>query len=115
MLKRLMRIFLVFVIALAATMPVGARAMQMPAGTMGLSVDHPCSNCPDRSNTGTKSGMMPACQILACAGAIAMLPAPTLLPGRTFLRATFLMAPPVRWTKAADAPDPFPPRLAALI
>jgi hypothetical protein len=115
MLRWLAHVFLAFAIALAATVPVGARAMQMPAGMMGMSADHPCPNCPEQPNNGTKSGKMPACQILACAGTVAMLPAPALLHGRTFLRATFLMAPPVRWTQSSLGPDPFPPRLVALI
>lgn len=106
-----MHVFLAFVIALAATMPVGARAMQMPAGMTGMSVDHPCPNCPEQPS----SGKMPGCQILVCAGTVAMLPVPTALPGRTFLRATFMMAPLARWTQASIGPDPFPPRLVAHI
>ena len=46
---------------------------------------------------------MPACQVLACAGAVATLPSPALLPGRVLLRAAYLTISPVRWTTAARA------------
>jgi hypothetical protein len=111
MLRRLTRVLLAFMIAVTATLPASVRAMPMPADMSGAAMPQHCPSCP----SGMTPGKMPACPILACAGAVAMLPAPALLPQRILLRAVYLMAPPARWTAAAPAPDPFPPRPIALI
>ncbi|MBN8900698.1 MAG: hypothetical protein J0H57_06640 [Rhodospirillales bacterium] len=114
MLGRLTHLLLSLIVALATTMSVGARAMPMSAGMTGAAIQRHCPNCP-HDQTGSHSGKMPACQVLACASAIAVLPAPALLPTRILVRAAYLMAIPVRWTGAALIPDPFPPRPIALV
>lgn len=106
---------LAVIFALAATLPIGVRAMPMPAGVAGMAVQQHCPSCPHPARTGTNRDKMPACQVLACAGAVATLPSPALLPGRVLLRSAYLAAPPVQWTAAARAPDPFPPRSIALV
>ncbi|MDQ2805292.1 MAG: hypothetical protein M3Y41_22410 [Pseudomonadota bacterium] len=103
-----------FIVALAATMPVGARGMPMSADAMGMAIHNGCQTCP-HDQTGSNPGKMPACQVLACASVIAVLPVPALLPVRILLYATYLTALPVRWTAAPPAPDPFPPRPVVLI
>lgn len=110
MLRRFAHLLIAFVVALAAAMPAGARPMPMAADAVGTAVHHGCQTCPH-----DPTGKLPACPILACASAAAVLPAPALLPERILLRAAYLMARPVRWTAAAHAPDPFPPRSVALV
>lgn len=110
MLRRLTHVLFAFMIAVAATLPVGVRAMPMAADMTGAAMPQHCPNCP----TGTTPDKMPTCPILACSGAVAMLPTSVVLPERVLLRAVYLMAPPVRWTAASPAPDPFPPRPIAL-
>lgn len=102
------------ILALAATMPAGARVMPMPADATGMAVHHGCQTCP-RDPTGSKLGKMSACQILACASAVAVLPAPALLPERILLGTAYLVAFPARWAGAPPRPDPFPPRPIVLI
>ena len=111
MLRRLAHVLLAFMIAAAATLPVGVRAMPMAASMSGAAMPHHCPSCP----TGTTPDKMPACPILACSGAVAMLPTSVVLPERVLPRAVYLMAPPARWTAASPAPNPFPPRPIALI
>lgn len=110
MLRRLTHVLLAFMIAVAATLPVGARAMPMATDMSGAAMPQHCPNCP----AGMTPDKMPACPILACSGGVAMLPTSVVLPERVLLRAVYLMAPPVRWTAASPAPDPFPPRPIAL-
>lgn len=102
------------IVALAATMPAGARVMPMAPDAAGAAIHRGCQTCPHDEN-GSHPGKMPACQILACAGAIAVLPGPALLPGRVLLSASYLTALPERWTAEWPAPDPFPPRPLVLI
>ena len=108
--KRLTRVLLAFVVALAAAIPVGARAMPMPSDAVGTALLQHCLGCPQHPGTGSNPDKMPACQILACADAVATLPAPVLLAKRVPLRAAYSAAPPMRWTGSAPAPDPTPPR-----
>jgi hypothetical protein len=115
MLRRLSQVLLAFIVALAMVLPVSVRAMPMPAGMSGTAIQQHCTNCPRPARTGTNPDKMMACQVLACTAAVATLPSPALLPGRVLLRAAYLMASPVRWTAAARAPDPFPPRPIALV
>ena len=111
-----MRVLIAFVIVLAATVPVGVHAMPMPPAVSGMTADQPCPRCPSHRQSGdTNSGKMPACQILACAGPLVMLPAPVLAYQQAFLRVAYLMAPPARWADARPAPDPFPPRPIVLL
>jgi hypothetical protein len=109
--RRLTRVLLAFMIAVTATLPASVRAMPMPADMSGAAMPQHCPSCP----TGTTPDQMPACQILACAGAVATLPTPVLLPGRALLRVVYLAAPAVRWIGMPPVPDPFPPRPIALI
>ena len=115
MLRRLTHVLLAFIFALAMALPASVHAMPMPAGMTGVAVQQHCPSCPHPARTGTNPDKMPVCQVLACAGAVATLPSPALLPGRVLLRSAYLAAPPVRWTPAARAPDPFPPRSIALV
>jgi hypothetical protein len=115
MLRRLTQVLIALIVALAATMPASVRAMPMPAGMTGMDVQTDCPSCPD-TPAGTNPDKMPTCPILACVGAVATLPSPALLPERVLPHAaSYLLAPPVRWTGAPIAPDPFPPRPFVLV
>ena len=111
-----MRVLIALVIALATTMPVGVHAMPMPSGMNGMALHQPCPGCPQHSQTGHMNpGTMPACQVLACTGPLAMLPAPVLAHQQAFLRVAYVKSAPARWTDARPAPDPFPPRPIVLL
>jgi hypothetical protein len=111
-----MRALIALVIALATTLPVGTHAMPMPSALNGMAADQPCPSCPQHPQTGDMNpGYMPACQILACAGPMAMLPAPVLAHRQAFLRVAYVKVPPARWTEAGPAPEPFPPRPIVLL
>jgi hypothetical protein len=115
MLRRFTRVFGAFIIALAATMQGGVRAMPMAQGMTGMAIQQSCPSCPHDPNTGTSPDKMPTCQVLACAGAVAaILPASALLPERVIVGAAYLMTSPARQTGASPTPDPFPPRSIAL-
>jgi hypothetical protein len=58
---------------------------------------------------------MPACEILACAGPLAMLLTPVLAQGQAFFRVAYVKASPARWTDARPTPEPFPPRPIVLL
>jgi hypothetical protein len=58
---------------------------------------------------------MPACQILACAGPLAMLPTPVVAHGPDLFPVAYVAAAAARWTDARPAPDPFPPKPIALV
>lgn len=114
MAKSVGRVLLALIIALAVAMPVSVRAMPMAmsGGDMaGMASDQPCQNCPDHQQQGnTAPDKMPACPALACITAPAVLPVPTLLPGRIAVRADHVWPRAVRLAGADPAPDPFPPR-----
>lgn len=114
MLRRPIQVLLALIIALAAAVPVGVRAMPMSAAMSGTGIQH-CPVCPQHRSTGANPDKMPACQVLACASAVATLPSPALLSERVPLHAAYLTVLPVRWTALARAPDPFPPRTIALV
>jgi hypothetical protein len=103
---------LIALVVIVTTTPIGARAMPMPLTSGGTAMDQPCQNCPQPDQTGntTPDKMPPACQALACAGVLAMLPMPVLVPERVQFRVVYAPVPPARWTAATSAPDPFPPR-----
>jgi hypothetical protein len=116
MLRRATRVLIAFLVALAVTMPAGARAMPMPAMSDGVAADQPCQKCPQPDQTGnTTPDKMPACQAFVCASALATLPAPALVPGRIQFRIAYALARPARWADTAPAPDPFPPRPIVLL
>lgn len=115
MVRRLTHILLAVIFALAVTLPGGVRAMPMPADMSGAGMQQQCPSCPEPVRTSPSPDKMPACQVLACAGTVAALPSPVLLPGHVLLHATYLAAPPTRWTATARTPDPFPPRSIALV
>ena len=116
MLMRVTRVLMALIIVLAGTTPVGVHAMPMPPALNGMAADQPCPSCPQHPLTGdTNPDTMPACQILACAGPLAMLPTPVLVHGQTFSRVAYAKAPPARRTEAGPAPDPFPPRPIVLL
>jgi hypothetical protein len=108
-----MYVLLAVVVALATTLPTGARAMPRAMGMTGTAMHKDCPNCPDPPGTGENPDKMPACQ--ACVGMAATLPSPAVLPRRVVLRAAYLTAPPQRLTGALPAPDPFPPRPTVLV
>lgn len=112
--RRLMHFMLALIVALAATMPIDARAMSMPATMTGAAV-HQCPSCPDHSGTPPASHKMPACPLLACVMASAVLPIPVMLPERVALRTSYLPAISTRPAGALCAPDPFPPRSFAFV
>jgi hypothetical protein len=113
---RVIRMVIAVVVALAVTMPVGARAKPMPAADMnGKTIEQPCQNCPQPDQTGgTTPDKMPACQMFACVGSAVLLPAVAIAPGRVHFRVAYLGTPPAHWTQAAPAPDPFPPKSIVL-
>jgi hypothetical protein len=116
MLRRVTRVLIALVIALAATMPVGVHAVPMPSALNGMAADQPCPSCPQHPRTGdTNPDKMPACQILACAGPLATLPSPVLVHEQAFFRVAYATAPPARRTEAGPAPDPFPPKPIVLL
>ncbi len=115
MLRRLTHLLLALLIALATTMSVSARAMPMPADMTGTAIQRHCPNCPHERRTGTNPDQMPACQVLACAGAVAILITPALRPVRVLLRTAYPAALSVRWAALPSAPDPFPPRPIVLV
>lgn len=115
MVRQLTHVLIAVIVALATVLPISVRAMPVSPGMSGMGLQQDCPNCPHPARTGTNPDKMPACQVLACAGAVATLPSPVLLPGRVLLRATYLTALPIRWTPAPRAPDPFPPRPIALV
>lgn len=117
MLRRLTRVLIALLVALAATMPIGARAMPMPMppAAGGVDAGQPCQNCPQPHQPGSMDpGKMPACQVLACTGALATLPVPALMHERVQFKVAYGQPTPARWDGAAPAPDPFPPRPVAL-
>jgi hypothetical protein len=114
MLGRVLRVLMVFIVALAGAMPVGVHAMPTQSIANEMPSSQPCSSCPQQSTGHKTPGDMPACQILACVGPIAMLPAPVLTHGQAFLRVVYVKGPPTRGPEAGPAPDPFPPRTIVL-
>jgi hypothetical protein len=116
MLGQVRRVLMAFVVALAGAMPVRVHAMPMQSIANGMPSSQPCSSCPQQSQTGHKKPAdMPACQIFACAGPTAMLPAPVLTLGQAFLRVLYGKGPPSRRPEAGPAPDPYPPRPIVLL
>ncbi|MFZ3237209.1 MAG: hypothetical protein WA417_08700 [Stellaceae bacterium] len=116
MLGRVTRVLIALVFALAATMPIGLHAMPMPSAVNGTAAHNPCPSCPQHPMSGDINlGKMPACQILACAGPLAMPAAAVLAHGPAFLRVVYAIAPPTRWTDRGPAPDPFPPKPTVLL
>ncbi len=112
--------FLVAFLFALAMLPAVTRAMPMRmgsivAGIAGAAMHQDCQGCPHARSPGTASGKMLPCPILACAGAVAVLPAPVLLPVRIALPTRFARAPQLHWAGAPRAPDPFPPRPVALV
>lgn len=113
---RFAHVLVALVVALATMAPLDLRAMPMSGGMAGMVFHQPCQDCPQSHQTGsTNPDTMPACQAVACTGAVATLPAPVLLPGRVLLPAAYLMIVPVRWTGTRPTPDPLPPRPLALV
>jgi hypothetical protein len=115
MVRRLIHTVLAVIFVLAVTLPGSVRAMPMPANMGGAGMQQQCPSCPEPMRTSPSPDKMPACQILACAGTVAALPSPVLLPARILLRSTYLAANPAHWTAVARTPDPFPPRPIALV
>jgi hypothetical protein len=116
MLRRVTHVLIALIIAMAATMPAGVRAMPMPSAANGMAADQLCPSCPQHPQSGHMNpNKMPACQVLVCAGSLAMLPGSVSVHEQAFLRLAYEKMPPARWTDAGPAPDPFPPRLIVLL
>jgi hypothetical protein len=116
MFSRVTRVLIAVIIAIAATIPIGVHAMPMPSAMNGMAADQPCPSCPQHPLTGdTNPGRMPVCQILACAGPLAMLPTSVLAHGQVFFLVAYATAPPARWTDGGPAPEPFPPKPIVLL
>ena len=114
MLRRLAPVLLAVLFALVATLPLGGRAMSLAAGTAGTAMHQHCASCPS-SRSDTAPDKMPACQVLACAGAVAVLPTAAWLPGRILLGTVHPQPLARQWIGALPAPDPFPPSPIALV
>ena len=117
--RRLAPVLVAFLFALAAMLPGAGRAMPMQmgpiaAGMAGAGLYQGCAGCPHAPRTGTAPHWMQACQIMACAGAVAVLPAPAWLSGRVLTGTAHPRLSAHDWTGAQPAPDPFPPRSIAL-
>jgi hypothetical protein len=111
-----MHVLIAFIVALAATMPAGVRAMPMSPAGSGMGADQPCQNCPQPSQTGnTSPDKMPPCQVFACANVLATLPTPAPIRVRVQFGVAYVQPPSARWSEAAPAPDPFPPRPIVLL
>lgn len=110
---RVTHALIALIVAFAATVSAGMGAMPMRANAAEV-VQDGCQACPHMRTT-PNPGNMPGCQVLACASVVAVLPTPEPLPRRTLLSAVYLVAPPVHWTEAPAAPDPFPPKASVPI
>jgi hypothetical protein len=106
-----MGVLIAFLIVLATTIPA---AMAMSSAVNGMAGDQHCPSCPQQTGH-MNSDKMPACQILACVGPLATLPAPGLVHGQAFFRVAYVQEPPAHLTDAGPAPDPFPPRSIVLL
>ncbi len=113
MTRRLAHLLIAFIMAVAAAMPASAYAMPMPSDATGMAVQQPCPRC-SHDRTGSNPDKMPACQVLACAGLVAVLPTPAQMVGYGVLRVAYVRAVPSRWTEAVPGLDPFPPRAVVL-
>jgi hypothetical protein len=111
MLTQVMRLLIALILAIGLIIPTGLSAMPMPDGMMSQALDQPCQHCPQsQDHGGTIPRKMPACTSFACLSAAAVIPAPVLVPGRTFSKARYSIPALARPVGAAPAPDPFPPR-----
>ena len=115
MLRWLAPAVLAVVFMLVAALPRGADALPMPASMSGTVIQPHCPSCPPPAHPGANPEKMPACQVLVCAGAVAVLPTASLLPGRVLLGIVHPQLLARRWTGARPAPDPFPPRTIVLV
>jgi hypothetical protein len=87
--KRFVRVLFAFVVALAAAIPAGVRAMPTLAGAASMATQEHCPNCPEHSKPSPNPDTMPACQALTCVGTVAMLPIPVLLTPRSPLQVAY--------------------------
>ncbi|WP_428390944.1 hypothetical protein [Lichenicoccus sp.] len=108
MARRLTRILIVLIVALAMALPVAVRAMPAPIGAAGFALH--VSICPNPDRAAANPVTVPACQITACISSVAILPDAARPVGRALMRAAYPTALSARWTMFARAPDPFPPR-----
>src|SRR5437764_268462 len=104
MLRRLTHVLVALVIAVAATMPAGARAMPMQGGPMDLGGGQPCQQCPDRSMPDPMSGKMTLCPVLVCAGPLVVMPTASSIGIRSVHRIAYPAILPARFAGAAPAP-----------
>lgn len=123
MVKSVARILVAVLAVVAIAMPAGARIIPMADNIMPVSADmmgkaagEPCQNCPQPHQPGGMTpDKMPACPVLACITAPALLPSPVLVPERIALNAEYVWPAAAGLAGADPAPDPFPPRPIALL
>jgi hypothetical protein len=116
MLTQVTRLVIAFIVALGVAMPTGVGAMSMPDSLMGKAMQRPCQHCPQPQQSGSTSpDKMPGCSVVACVGAVALIPGPVLLPCRALIMARYVIPASARPAGAAPAPDPFPPRPVVLL
>jgi hypothetical protein len=111
--RRLARVLIAVILAFAATMPAGARAMAVQPGPMATGT-YLCGQCPSHPLPVPASGKMAPCPMLACAGPLLAVPAADLTGDRIVQRVTYPVRSPDRVAEATPVPDPFPPRSLVL-
>ncbi len=104
-LQRLALMLTAIAFVLAGVLPNFAPAMSMP-------VAKPCADCPAKAPGAKHPGMV--CCAPACIGAVAMpAPPPVFLPA--FERLAYAPSPMPPTAGKPPAPDPLPPRPAAIV
>lgn len=104
-LRRLTLLLTAVAFVLTGVLPSFAVAMAMPAGM-------PCADCPAKAPGAKHPGS--TCCISACAGAAFLTaPPPIFLPA--FERLAYAASPMPQTAGEPPAPDPLPPRPAAIV
>jgi hypothetical protein len=115
MLRRLTGVLVAVIIAIAATMPGGARAMTMQGGPMQAGASQPCQQCPDDPMPAPMSSKMALCQMVVCAGPFLVQPTVISTDHPVAHRIAYPARRPARLAGATPVPDPFPPRPVVLL
>lgn len=105
-LKRLLLLIAAFAFVAATSLPAAVAASGMAPATS-------CSHCPPQAPAKSDCGKM-ACGALACAGVAIGLPAPSAGCSAMLAERSYGAVGHRILVGAAPAPDPYPPRPAAL-